>query len=323
MSSQPSQQNTNQTKTNTPLTGGQGDLFSNVWGNTSNTLSKDLSTPIPQNYVAGATPQQEAGVNWMSQIAPSLGGGAAGTQDQVNKIASGWYTNPWNNPNFEGAVSAALAPGVQNLTQNILPQVQDVSLKASGAGTGPAAYGGTGGGSPQDILTENVLQNWGNTAANTGASMANNAFNAGLSLIPQIPGLAQSATTQALTPASTLEAAGGLQQSFNQGGLQNIIDAYMANTQNPFQFESQAANIGAQGGFGNQSGTGVTTGTPPNLMTQWLQGLTGGAGALGSLFGAPKGGTSAMGTIGSGISSGWDWLTGLLGTAAPVAAAAL
>src|SRR5437660_246479 len=81
-------------------------------------------------------------------------------------------------------------------------------------------------------------------AQSTGATMAENAYRTGLGLTGEIPALAQSATSQALTPAATTEAAGGLQQGFAQGGLQDIINRYFLQGQGPLGFLGSAANIG-------------------------------------------------------------------------------
>lgn len=316
---------TTQNTQKTPLSGPQGTLFNNIWGTTNSAVNNAENTPIPQNTVAGLTQPQVQGANWFDTVAPSLGANAQGTGDLVNQIASGFFTNPQNNPNFQGAVEAALAPQTQNLTQNVLPHVQDVSLKASGGGTGPSAYGSAiPGGSPQDKLTENVLQNWTNTEANTIGSMAENAYNTGVGLFGQIPGLSSSAISQYLAPGSALEAGGGILQGGNQSALTNLLNAYNMNTQNPLSFLSSGANIGAVGGFGNNNQT--TTGAAPSMATQVLQGLTGGAGALGSLFGSGPGGSASafsniMGGLGSLGSSASGWLSGLLAPTLGTAAA--
>jgi|SRR5215469_8540007 len=284
MSSKPS----TTTQTKAPTAGPQSNLFQNVWGGTSGALGTALDQPIPQNTVAGPTPAQTAGAQDIINVAPNLGTNAPAISNLTGQIASGYFSNPWNNPNFEGAVTAALTPSLNQLTGTVIPRIQDASLRASGGGTGPSAYGGVGGGSPQDLLTENVLRDWSTQAQNTGASMAESAYNTGLGLINQIPGLTTAGNTSWLAPAAALEQGGGLQQGWNQAALQNLINRYYLTGQGPLGFLSSAANIGGTGGFG----TTTSVGNPPSLATQWLQGLTGGAGALGSLLG--KGGLPGL-----------------------------
>lgn len=298
MSSKPAV--TTQNTTSAPLPGAQGNLFNNIWGDTSSALGTALSQPVPQHSVAGPTNAQQTGASWMESVAPMLGANAPGISNLTGQIAGGYFSNPWNNPNFQGAVSAALAPSLNTLTSTVLPQIQDASLRASGAGTGPSAYGGTGGGSPGDMLTENVLRDWSTQAQNTGAGMANSAYNTGLGLINQIPGLTGASNTSWLAPSMAMEQGGALQQGWNQGALQDIINRYFMTGQGPLGFLGSAAGIGAQGQFGNKNQ--VTTGPTPSMATQILQAITGGAGALGSLFGSgPGGSSSAVGNILSGL----------------------
>jgi hypothetical protein len=302
MSSQPATTTTDQSKSSAPLAGAQRNLFNDVWGGTTGAVNNALSTPIPQNTVAQATAPQYQGAQEMLNVAPTLGTAAPATQNLTQQIASGYFENPQNNPNFEGAVTAALQPGYNQLTQQILPGITDTSIRASGAGTGPAAYGSPTAQSPEDTMKQEALNNWDINAQNTGASMANSAYNAGLGLFSDIPGLATSATSQALSPALATEQAGSLLQGFDQSGLQNTLNAYMMNTGMPLSFLQQGAGIGSQGNFGNQVTTGATTGPPPSLATQLLQGATGGSSMLNSLFGAgPQGAPSAFSNIAGGL----------------------
>jgi len=312
------------TTTKAPLAGAQGNLLNNIWSGAGTATQNALNTPIPTQTVAGPTPAQQQGVQSILGAAPTLGTAAPATGNLLQQIASGYFTNPKNDPNFQGAVSAALDPTYQQLTRSILPKVQDVSLRAGGAGTGPSAYGGFGGGSPKDILTQNVLNDWSRNALNTTGSMAEGAYGRGLNLFSQIPGLASSFNQQSLAPGMAMLMAGGQQQGWNQGALQNLLNYYQMSTQNPLNFLNAGANIGTAGGFG----TTTQTGAAPSMATQLLQGATGGASMLNSLFGASKGGTSAVSGLGSSLSGATDWLAGLgmpewlatgLGTAAEAA----
>jgi hypothetical protein len=327
MSSTPATTTTQQQSTKAPLAGPQRNLFNDVWGGATSATNNALATPIPQNTVAQATAPQYQGAQSMLNVAPSLSANAPATSNLTGQIASGYFENPQNNPNFEGAVNAALTPGFNQLEQQILPGITDASVRASGAGTGPAAYGSPTGQSPEDTMKEEALNNWDINAQNTGASMANSAYNAGLGLFSDIPGLATSSISQSLAPALAEEQAGSLLQGFNQSGLQNIINAYMMNTGMPLSFLSQGAQIGATGGFGNTNTTGSSTGPPPSMATQLLQGITGGAGATNSLLGSgPQGSPSALSNLASGVgnaaSGAGSWLSALLAGAPAVAAAA-
>ena len=319
MSSTP--QTTTGTQTSSPIQGPQGRLFNNIWGDTKTSLGNALGTPIPQNWVAQATPLQWEGSQQMANVAPTLNQNAQNTFDLSKRIASGYYTNPMNDPNFQGAVKSVVDPATSNLIGSILPAIKDTALRAGGTGTGPAAYGGvTSGSSPQDVMTENVLQSWGRNLTDTIGQMAQNTYTSGLNLMGLVPGLNTSAITGSLAPSLATEQAGQLQQGFGQSALDNTIKSYMAQTQLPLSFEQAAAGVGAQGGFGNKYGS--QTGPPPNLATQYLQGGLGGAGALNSLFGSGPGGSASVASnIGSGIAGAGSWLSGLFGGAGGAAAA--
>ena len=317
MSSSPQTTTQTGTQTSAPLAGAQRQLFNNIWGDTKGTLGANLSTPIPQDWTAGATPLQWEGVNSMAGVAPFLGANAPATGALSNRIASGYYTNPLNDPNFQGAVSSVVNPMTSSLFSSILPGIKDTSLRAGGTGTGPASYGGTSrGSSPEDVMMENVLQSWGQNLSNTIGGMANTAYGQGLGLMGLIPALNTSAISGALAPGLAETQAGTLAQGYNQNNLTNLIQRYMAMTGLPLNFEQQAANIGAAGGFGNKNTTQTTVGPPPSMATQLLQGGLGGAGALNSLFGSgPGGGPSAMSNIWGGLSSGAGSLFSGMGSA--------
>ena len=298
------------TQTKSPLGGPQGNLFGDIWGQAPGAVSGAINTPIPQQTVAPATPAQYQGAQEMLNVAPTLGANAPGISNLTGQIASGYFSNPWNNPNFQGAASAALDPSIQALQRSVLPRVQDTSLRGGGVGTGPAAYGGVGGGSPQDILTQNVLNDWSRNALNTTAGMANTAYGQGLGLIPQIPGLQAAATTGALTPAAATEQAGGIQQQLAQPGITNLLDYYRMLTGNPLSFLQQGASIGSTGGFGTTTGVSAA----PALSTQYLQGGLGVLSGLGSFFGGKAGMPNITGggggspITGSGGSPDLSWL---------------
>src|SRR6266567_2076102 len=95
-----------------PLAGAQSGLFNNLWGDTNTAVSNAVNQPIPQHTVAGPTSAQQSGVNQMLNVAPGLGGGAAPTQNLLQKIAGGFFSNPQNDPNFQGSVNAALQPSL-------------------------------------------------------------------------------------------------------------------------------------------------------------------------------------------------------------------
>lgn len=250
--------------------------------------------PAPQDFVAGADPHQRAALDMIYNAAPGLGAASGPLSDMAKKVASGFFLDPSNDPTFAGAANAAISPVTQALREQVLPQIVDRSIRTGGVGGGPSAYGGAG----QDIMNEKAIDNWSQAAGNITATMANNSRNAGLSLLPQAGGMAAAADQLALAPAQAMGAAGTQERTFAQDALQNLIQRYSMNQQAPWAGLQQFGNLLTTGGFrntaGTASGTSDTTTPAPDLMTQILQGVMGGAGVAASLFGAPAGGTSAI-----------------------------
>jgi hypothetical protein len=287
----------------------------------ANALAANQNTPIPTSYVAGENPTEASAINQTLAAAPGLGASGGALSDMAQKIASGYFLNPQNDPTFQGAVSAALTPIQQSLTEGAIPAEISSAIRGGGAGGGPTAYGGAGGGSSLDVDTQQILRNYGQTAANTTAAMANASRAAGMNLIPQAPGIAQGANAQLLAPATTTGLAGTQQQQYSQDAINNLLQQYQTQMQAPWAGTSNLASLLTAGGYGTTQSqqTGTSTGTyqppTPNMMTQILQGLTGGASGLNALFGAgPGGGASAASNIWGGLSGAASGAAGALGS---------
>jgi hypothetical protein len=241
----------------------------------------------------------------MIDVAPNLGTMAPGIENVTNQISSGYFLNPQNDPTFSGAVTAALTPGENLLTGTTLPNIVGGGISRSGGGGGPTAYGGASLGIPE----ESAIRDWDVQAQNTGAAMANASRTAGMNLFQQLPALQTAGISGTLAPAAATEAGGALQQQFAQSDINNLLAQYQAQLAAPWQGVGNMTNLLTAGGYGTTTGTdqsqGTTTGPTPNMATQWLQGLTGGAAGLASLFGA-------KGAFPNAISGGTNWLSNLI-----------
>lgn len=273
--------------------------FPGLYSQGAGAVNANQGLPVPQDFVAGADPHQRAALDMIYNVAPGLGAAAPSLTEMAKKISSGYFLDPSNDPTFAGAAHAAITPITQALTQQVLPQIVDRSIRTGGVGGGPSAYGGAG----SDIANEKAIQNWSQAAGNITAGMANASRTAGMNLLPQAAGMARAGNELALAPAQAVGAAGTQERTFAQDALQNLIQRYSMNQQAPWAGLQQFGNLLTTGGFKNTTGsTGTTqdtTSPAPDMLTQILQGLTGGAGIAGSLFGAPAGGTSAASGIGS------------------------
>lgn len=250
------------------------------WMDIWNQTGQALDAKSPNHFVAQANPWQMQSVNQLYNLAPSLGQNAGALQEMAGKVASGYFLDPNNDPTFRGAANAAITPVRDQLLGSVLPQLEDRSMKLGGIGGGPAAYGGA----RQDIQQNQAVSDFERNALNTTSSMANASRNMGMQLIPQASAIAQGANTISLAPSTAIGLAGAQKQGFTQAQYDDAIKKYLFGFQGP----QLAANIMATGGFGksNTDSTSTTMSQAPSLATQWLQGLTGGAAGLSSLFGA-------------------------------------
>ena len=204
MSSEPSKKTTNTSQVSKPIAA-QAPIYQSIWDKTSGAV-QDF-TPFSGDVVAGATPNQQQGAQAIA-TAP-VGTNAAATADMARKVAGGFFLDPNNDPTFQGTVNAAIDPITRNLQQKVLPGIIDKSIRVGGTGGGPGAYGGAS----QSLEEGNAVADWGRTAANTTAQLANASRNAGINLIPQIPQLNAGANAEALAAPQAAVTGGTLQQS--------------------------------------------------------------------------------------------------------------
>lgn len=302
MSGQPQTTTKNEQQTRAPY-GPAQQYFPPLYQQGSGAVQQNQNLPIPQNYVAGANPTELSAVQQTLNTAPQLGASGGALSDIANKIAGGFFLNPSNDPTFAGTANAAITPVTRQLTQQVLPSNIGNAIKLGGTGgAGPSAYGG----GSLALDTEKILQDYSANALNTTASMANASRLAGMNLIPQAGNIANAANTQLLAPATATGAAGTALQGYAQQDINNLLQRYQTQLQAPWNGLQNFANLLSTGGFGDTTGTSQTIGSTPSIATQILQGLTGGAGVVGSLFGSGPGGSP------SAASNFGDTLGGLL-----------
>lgn len=280
---------TDTSKTADPMAAG---FFPGLYSAGQGALDKSQATPVPQNFVAGPTGNQQNAISMMLGAAPGMDAVANPLRDMASKVASGYFLDPSNDPTFAGAAGAAINPITRQLREQILPGITHSGLVAGGTGTGPSAFSG----SRTGLDVSRALSDWEGKAGDITAGMANASRNAGLALIPQAGGMATAANQLALAPSQVTGQAGTQQQNWDQGALDNLLKRYETNVNAPWAGLQPFANLLTTGGFNKSASTSEKVTTPPdaNLYTQLLQGGLGVAGMGASLFGAPAGGTSAV-----------------------------
>lgn len=251
----------------------------------SDWLGSGGASYYPGQQVAPFTQAQQQGqaatTNYAQNGATQQANNAAGTENYLTHAA----LDPTNNPNFQHAASAAVAPIYQNLNRNTLPQ-QDSQAIAHGA------YGGARNG----IMQSNAMNDANQEAGNVTAQMANHAYDSGLNAATK--GLAMAPQTQQMgsVPGQLMNQVGAQQQQQNQTNINANMNRYAYNQQQPLNTLQQYSNL-IQGNYGG-------TNTKPYFTNP-------GASALGgAASGAAMG--SAFGPIGMGVGGGIGALMGFL-----------
>jgi hypothetical protein len=247
---------------------------------------------FPGQTVAGFDPAQLAGqqtlVNQAQGNLTNLGDSAL----QASQFFLGPGLDPLTNPFLQSAISAAVQPLFQGLTQSALPAVR-----------GEANTVGQVGSSRQGIAEGLAIQGTQQTAGNVAAGLANQGFQTAMEAGIRALGLAPQTGGLLLQPGGILSAVGAERQGQEQREIDAEVNKFLQEQLLPFLSAKEIASIAF--GIPNQSST--ASGTTSGGGISPIQGALGGAAtgaAIGSLFG-PGPGTA----IGAGVGA----MGGLLG----------
>lgn len=244
-------------------------FYEDLYAKAQTALSNTNQTPYTGELNAGPTATQRQALDLFKGVASTAGQGAAPTNQLAMDTISGKYMDPNSNPYLKGAVQASIDPVYKMLTRNILPSLQDKSISQG-------AYGGSGYGVAQGLATSDFDQQALDMASKIYAG--NYAQERGYQM--QAPGLFGAANQLALQPAQLLDQAGSQEQSWNQAADDSALQRYNINQAAPWSGLGEFAQILNGGGF---SSVGQTK-PGPSPMTSFIQGATGGASILNSLF---------------------------------------
>jgi hypothetical protein len=283
---------------------------------TQQSQSSPWSPAVPQltsllgnigNINTGVTPGQSAGVNSLisgaggiPSFAPQatntanvlFGGGGASTyapfqMDAYNKLNSSLapLTNPGSlNPMSTPGFGDALRTVNSDITNQVNDQFAGAGRDLSPGNTTALARGlsqGEGG----------LIANQYNANAGNLTNASNSLYGAGAGTAGALTGFNQLGNANMLSGVGAAGAIPGLAMAPGQAQLGAANTGYNLPFGNLSSAESLLTPIAALGG--QSSGTG-TSQTQVPLWQQILGGGMGAAGAAGSLFGAPAGGTSAV-----------------------------
>lgn len=219
------------------------------------------------NFIAGPNQLQTQANTQLANVSSQLGQGGQQLRQLGLDTIAGNYLKPESNPFLSGAIQAALNPVTKSYMETVLPSINDAAISSG-------AYGG----SRQDLSQQAALADYAKQAQDTTSQIAysnyaqerQNQLGAGQ--------LLNQADALALAPSSALAAAGKTQQGWEQGGLENAYQKWLAASESPW------LGLDKYSALLNGAGFNSSTETKPNsVIGQILQGLTGVAG-LASLF---------------------------------------
>lgn len=198
-------------------------------------------------------------------------------QPGMDFLTSGRVLNPNSNPHLRGAIDAATRPAIQSFREQVLPGITQESLGAGG-------YGGTRQGIAEGIASKGLQQ----TVADTGASMSNTNYQAGLQAMlgglnaasdqqkntlaaqqmsSQLMGNAGNIMSQTLLPAQLTESVGKQQQTLNQAQLSEKVQKYVSEQMIPFAVAQDVASMA----FGMPGGSTKSTSDQPGNPMMGMQ----------------------------------------------------
>lgn len=248
-------------QTNVPWTE-QQQFLKDLWGRASEAMWKTPTAPYTGNFFASANPFENQAIGSTVNLAQNTAGKGQGLIDTGANWASGGYAQ---DPTFQAAVGAALAPMNDQFTRSVMPQIRSASI-AEGA------YGGSRKG--ENIAASEHLRRVGDVGSQMAwqaQMMAPELMKSGIA----IEGLAPQLMTQA----------GGMQRQLDQMGVDNSLAKFQETIQAPWRgLAPFSAAIS-----GNYGGTSTQDVQVPSQGANLIQGALGGAGlgaALGQLTGA-------------------------------------
>lgn len=194
--------------------------------------------------------------------------------------------DPQQNPALQQAISGAIRPLEQSLTQQALPAIRGGAIEAG-------QFGGSRQGIAEGIATQSFLQQSGDIAA----ALSNRAFESGQETAAQLirGGLAEAVRALVtlpqisqlpFAPAGAVEAVGTQRRALEQARLSEEAEKFLAEQILPFAAATEAAQLafGAGGGTTRTAGTVAGGGVDPLSAVLGLVSLFAGFGGFG-LFG--------------------------------------
>jgi hypothetical protein len=253
-------------------------------------LGATSSLPNFAPQAAGTANNLLSGGN-ANQYAPMLQSAYSGMQGSLSPLANPNNLNPMNTPGFSDAL--------RTMNSDITNQIND-QFAAAGRDLSPGNSTALARGLSQG--EGNLIANQYNANAGNLMGAANSLYGAGNATAGALTGLNQAGLGNQVQGAGLAAAIPGLATQNASTALSAANTAQNQPFANLAPYEGLLTPLAALGQQSQGSGTSTMTNNVP-MWQQILGGVMGSSGALGSMFGAPAGGTSAASGIGSFLSS--------------------
>jgi len=247
---------------------------------------------FPGSQVASQQPETLGAQNFLRDFAQGPAVDFANAALGANQFALGPVLFPETNPALQANIEGAIRPVFQQLTEDVLPQIQDQAIAAGGTG-----------GSRQGVAEGLAISRANQSALDTSAQLSNQAFQGGLDLFGRGLGLAPQTLQTATAPATILDAVGSQNQNFEQSLINDLVNRHSFDQNVDAAKLAQFANL-VGGNFGSTAFNTASGGST-------------GSGAAGLLGGALSGGTLGNqlfpGNAGTATGAGLGLLLSLFG----------
>lgn len=255
--------------------------------------SNTSKTPYGGDFFAGPTGQQTQGLEELYGLAGTIGSGATPVRDYANDLISGKYLSHESNPYIAGATEAALRPIQERYFNELMPALEDASIA-----------GGAYGGASQQLLKDQLASSYAREAGDLSTGIYFRNYENERQRQQTAPEYYMAADEMDLLGPQLRLTAGGMQQEFDQTGLNNALAKFSERNDAPWRGMEElmaALNMMTPYGTTTSEQAGTSTTTSNSTGTTASQGAVNEYRPRGGLAGGAQG---ALGGAGMGLKAG-------------------
>lgn len=250
-------------------------------------------TPYGGDFFAGPTGQQTQGLNELYGLSDTIGSGATPVRDYANDLISGRYLSHESNPYIAGATEAALRPIQERYFNELMPALEDASIA-----------GGAYGGASQQLLKDQLASSYAREAGDLSTGIYFRNYENERGRQQTAPEYFAAADEMDLLGPQLRLTAGGMQQEFDQTGLNNALAKFSEKGEAPWRgMEQLMAALNMMTPYGKTTSEQAGTSTTTSSSTGTTQG-TGAVNEYRPRGGLAGGAQGALGGAGMGLRAG-------------------